>query len=138
MPEEADVTIPLALSNPTLGIATNGTFLDVEEAQANENRAAKIEGRAPRIADREERYPGFVPEVATSLYDNVSFREGIPIPPRMTTSRPEASSGVLPPSTPRVAPTARMEVEPLQAPTKQPVRPTGPTVESPREIGDLL
>lgn len=133
---------PEIFNNPTLGAAANGTFLDVEEAQYVENRAAKVEGREPRIATREESYPGFVPQEVTSLYDNVSFKERLesefPLTPAKLPIGPEASSGVLRPGTPVAAPTARNEVEALQTLVRPRVEPTGQVVESPREMGDLL
>lgn len=46
-------------ANPTLGAAANGVFLDVMEAQLNENRAAEVEGRPARIAKRDQRFPGW-------------------------------------------------------------------------------
>lgn len=46
-------------ANPTLGAAANGVFLDVMEAQLNENRAAEVEGRPARIVKRDQRFPGW-------------------------------------------------------------------------------
>lgn len=74
--EKRDATIPECLSNPTLGAATNGVFLDVLEAQQAENRAAEIEGREPRIAKRDEHYPAWQrPEDLPSHYSPVVFIE---------------------------------------------------------------
>lgn len=67
-------TIPACLSNPTLGAAANGVFLDVMDAQITENRRAEIEGRPARIAKRDERFPGYVkPESTPSYVEDVDF-----------------------------------------------------------------
>lgn len=69
-----DETIPKCLSNPTLGAAANGVFLDVVDAQVAENRRAEIEGRPARIARRDQRYPAYVkPEDAPSHIEDVDF-----------------------------------------------------------------
>lgn len=63
-------------SNPTLGAAANGVFLDVMEAQINENRAAEVEGRPARIAKRDQRYPGWEQgKEISSTYSDVTFGE---------------------------------------------------------------
>lgn len=67
-------TIPAALSNPTLGAAARGVFLDVMDAQLAENRAAEIEGRPARIAKRDNRHPGWTPPNGiSSLHTDVTF-----------------------------------------------------------------
>jgi hypothetical protein len=67
-------TIPQCLSNPTLGAAAHGVFLDVMEAQVTENRRAEIENRPARIAKRDARYPGWEkPEDAPSHWEDVGF-----------------------------------------------------------------
>lgn len=61
-------------ANPTLGAAANGVFLDVMEAQNAENRAAEAEGRPPRIAKRDQRFPGWeVNKHVDSNYADVTF-----------------------------------------------------------------
>lgn len=63
-------------SNPTLGAAANGVFLDVMEAQQNENRAAEAEKRPARIAKRDQRFPGWEQgKDISSSYSDVSFGE---------------------------------------------------------------
>jgi len=66
-------TVPECLSNPTLGAAANGVFLDVMEAQVIENRRAEIEGRNAQIAKRDFRHPAWSRPDAGSLYEDVSF-----------------------------------------------------------------
>ena len=64
---------PEIWNNKTLGAAANGVFLDVLEAQAAEDRAAKIEGRPAETAYRENRYPGFVDETNSGQTSDVLF-----------------------------------------------------------------
>lgn len=78
MPAEEEPTatasiVPECLSNPTLGAAANGVFLDVMEAQVIENRRAEIEGRNAQIAKRDFRHPAWIRPDAGSLYEDVSF-----------------------------------------------------------------
>lgn len=56
-------------SNPTLGQAANGEFLDMVEARMNEQRDAAIEGREPRELMRRECYPGYEKPKTLSSFD---------------------------------------------------------------------
>jgi hypothetical protein len=61
-------------ANPTLGAAANGVFLDVMEAQMNENHSAEVEGRPARIAKRDQRFPGWEQgKDIHSAYSDVTF-----------------------------------------------------------------
>lgn len=69
-----DPDLDKLFSNPTLGAAANGVFLDVMEAQIVENRAAEVEGRAARIAKRDQRFPGWEQgKQVDSNYADVTF-----------------------------------------------------------------
>lgn len=54
---------PEIWSNPTLGAAANGKFLDVVEAQRNENKRATIEGRKPLKVTRINDHPNATVEL---------------------------------------------------------------------------
>lgn len=82
-------------SNPTLGAAANGIFLDVLEAQNSENRAAEVEGRPARNVKRDQRFPGWEQhKVIPSDYSDVSFGDqfddGSPVNYSQGLSRAEA------------------------------------------------
>jgi hypothetical protein len=54
-------TNPELFSNPTLGEANPTVFLDEQEKQAIEDKAARFEKREPSVARREVRYPTLMP-----------------------------------------------------------------------------
>lgn len=71
---EMEADLEKLWANPTLGAAANGVFLDVMEAQLNENRAAEVEGRPARIAKRDQRFPGWEQgKDISSNYSDVQF-----------------------------------------------------------------
>lgn len=54
-------TNPELFENPTLGEASPTVFLDEQEIQNIEDKAARFEKREPSVARREVRYPTFMP-----------------------------------------------------------------------------
>lgn len=103
---------PEIWSNPTLGAAANGVFLDVMEAQIAENRAAEIEGRPAQIIKRDNRYPGFEVKNPHSMFSEclpgLSYEDGAPVSaPQGGPEVPAqgaisaAQKAAQPPSTPR-------------------------------------
>ncbi len=71
---------PEIFDNPTLGQAANGPFLDLIEAQMNEDRDAKIEGRMPQKLTRDNCYPGYVTPPKTPSF-NIGISADVIIPP---------------------------------------------------------
>ena len=147
-------TVPECLSNPTLGAAANGVFLDVMEEQARENHRAEVENRPARIAKREARYPGYSKNNTGSNHSDVSYGthyedgtevvapQGGNVTPafgRMLKARTElitGSQGVVQPTRSRAgqAPqmTPKAPEKPAQAPSRPSPAPRG-TIQAPKE-----
>lgn len=148
-PEEIHDTIPVALSNPTLGAAANGVFLDVMEAQIEENRRAEIEGRPARMAKREARRPNYEVGEINSSYSDITFgthfEDGEPITapqggPEIPTSGnlssalialTEASRGTVPPSKGKPRQTPQVVTKTPEKTTQAPSRASRATVDTP-------
>lgn len=73
-------TNPELFQNPTLGEANPTVFLDEQEQQNIEDKAARFEKREPSVARREVRYPtlmpsGTVPSSVKPVINMVSMDE---------------------------------------------------------------